>query len=215
MTTDRFFATTPLGMELLLAQELRELGLAGVVDGRAGVAFEGGLDAAYRACLWSRLANRVLMPIAGFPAATEAALYAGVRAIDWEQHLEPASSLAVDFASSRSAITHTLFGAQKVKDAIVDHVRDRHGTRPSVDLVNPDLRVNVYLDRDQATVSIDLSGDSLHKRGYRLEGGKAPLKENLAAAILLRAGWPAVAAAGGAFIVRLRHSAHRGGPDGG
>jgi 23S rRNA (guanine2445-N2)-methyltransferase / 23S rRNA (guanine2069-N7)-methyltransferase len=114
--------------------------------------------------------------------------------------MEPESTLAVDFAASRSAITHTLFGAQKVKDAIVDHFRNESGTRPSVDLARPDLRVNVYLDRDQATLSIDLSGDSLHKRGYRLEGGKAPLKENLAAAILLRAGWPAVAAAGGQLI---------------
>ncbi|NDE56883.1 MAG: hypothetical protein EB071_08405, partial [Gammaproteobacteria bacterium] len=133
-------------------------------------------------------------------AATVEALYNGIRAIDWGEQMDPESSLAVDFASSRSAITHTLFGAQKVKDGIVDYFRDRVGRRPSVDLVQPDLRVNVYLDLDQATVSIDLSGDSLHKRGYRIEGGKAPLKENLAAAILLRAGWPKVAAAGGAFL---------------
>lgn len=196
----RFFATAPLGIELLLAQELRDLGLAGVSEARAGVAFDGDLTAAYRVCLWSRLANRVLMPLARFPAATEAALYAGVDAIDWDLHLEPEATLAVDFAANRSRITHTLYGAQKVKDAIVDQCRRRHGTRPSIDLARPDVRVNVYLDRDQATVSIDLSGDSLHRRGYRTEGGKAPLKENLAAAILLRAGWPAVAAAGGQFL---------------
>ena len=195
-----FFATAPLGIELLLAQELRDLGIPDVREGRAGVAFGGGLQAAYTACLWSRLANRVLMPIARFPAATGDELYDGVRSVDWELHMEPESTLAVDFAASRSAITHTLFGAQKVKDAIVDHFRSRSGARPSVDLARPDLRVNVYLDRDQATLSIDLSGDSLHKRGYRIEGGKAPLKENLAAAILIRAGWPAVAAAGGQLI---------------
>jgi 23S rRNA (guanine2445-N2)-methyltransferase / 23S rRNA (guanine2069-N7)-methyltransferase len=195
-----FFATAPLGIELLLAQELRDLGLSEVTEGRAGVSFVGDLGSAYRACLWSRLANRVLMPIGRFPAPNEKALYDGVAAIDWSGHLEPEASLAVDFASSRSAITHTLFGAQKVKDAIVDQFRSRQGARPSVDLARPDLRVNVYLDRDQATVSIDLSGDSLHRRGYRIDGGKAPLKENLAAAILLRAGWPHVAAAGGQFL---------------
>ena len=199
-SSHRFFATAPLGLELLLAQELRDLGLPEVVERRAGVAFGGNLEAAYKACLWSRLANRILLPIAHFPAASPEALYAGVHAIDWSLHLDPGASFAVAFASSRSVITHTLFGAQKVKDAIVDHFRAHHGLRPSVDLARPDLRVNVYLDRDQATVSLDLSGESLHKRGYRTEGGKAPLKENLAAAILLRAGWPEIAAAGGHFI---------------
>ncbi|MFM8444947.1 MAG: bifunctional 23S rRNA (guanine(2069)-N(7))-methyltransferase RlmK/23S rRNA (guanine(2445)-N(2))-methyltransferase RlmL [Methylococcus sp.] len=200
MNRQEFFATAPLGIESLLAQELRDLGMDEVREGRAGVAFVGALTDAYRACLWSRLANRVLMPIARFPAPSEQALYQGVRALDWDAHLEPEASLAVDFASNRSAITHTLYGAQKVKDAIVDHFRDRYGARPTVDLVRPDLRINVYLHYDQATVSIDLSGDSLHKRGYRIDGGLAPLKENLAAAILLRAGWPAIAGEGGQFI---------------
>jgi 23S rRNA (guanine2445-N2)-methyltransferase / 23S rRNA (guanine2069-N7)-methyltransferase len=199
-SSHRFFATAPLGLELLLAQELRDLGVPDVAEGRAGTAFGGDLEAAYKACLWSRLANRVLIPIARFPAASPEALYAGVYAIDWGLHLDTGATFAVDFASSRSAITHTLFGAQKAKDAIVDHFRAHHGMRPSVDLARPDLRVNIYLDRDQATVSIDLSGESLHKRGYRQEGGRAPLKENLAAAILLRAGWPKIAAAGGHFI---------------
>lgn len=195
-----YFATVPLGIELLLGQELRDLGIPDVREVRAGVSFGGGLEDAYRACLWSRLANRILLPVATFPAATEDALYRGVHAIDWSQHLDVDATFAVDFASSRSAMTHTLYGAQKVKDGIVDHFRKHHGARPSVDLTRPDVRVNVYLDRDQATVGIDLSGDSLHKRGYRIEGGKAPLKENLAAAILLRAGWPAVAASGGHFM---------------
>ncbi|MGZ8243057.1 bifunctional 23S rRNA (guanine(2069)-N(7))-methyltransferase RlmK/23S rRNA (guanine(2445)-N(2))-methyltransferase RlmL [Methylomagnum sp.] len=199
-SSHRFFATAPLGIELLLAQELRDLGLADVAEGRAGASFSGDLEAAYKACLWSRLANRILLPIAQFPAATPEALYVGVYAIDWGEHLDPDATFAIDFASSRSAINHTLFGAQKVKDAIVDHFREQHGVRPSVDLAQPDLRVNVYLNKDLATVGIDLSGESLHKRGYRTEGGKAPLKENLAAAILLRAGWPKVAEAGGHFI---------------
>ena len=195
-----FHATTPLGLELLLADELTQLGATQVVPGRAGVAFEGRMETAYRACLWSRLANRILWPLARFPAATIEQLYAGVRGVEWSRYLDTDTVIAVDFASSRSAITHTLFGAQKVKDAVVDHFMDLSGKRPSVDLSNPDLRINLYLDRDQATLSLDLSGDSLHRRGYRLEGGKAPLKENLAAAILIRAGWPDVAKAGGSFL---------------
>lgn len=193
MTESVFFATAPLGLELLLADELRGLGVAEVKDRRAGVSFAADLEGAYRVCLWSRLANRVLLHLGGFPAPTPEALYAGVGEIDWGEHMRPDASLAVDFASTRSAIRHTQFGAQKVKDAIVDQFRELCGIRPDVRLDRPDLRVNVYLDRDQASVALDLSGDSLHKRGYRLEGGAAPLKENLAAAILLRAGWPQMA----------------------
>lgn len=195
-----FHATTPLGLELLLADELTALGAQAVIPGRAGVAFEGTIETAYRACLWSRLANRILWPIRRFPAASIDALYQGVLAVDWSDYLDTDTVFAVDFASSRSAITHTLFGAQKVKDAVVDLFMERSGKRPSVDLSDPDIRINLYLDRDQATLSLDLSGDSLHRRGYRLDGGKAPLKENLAAAILIRAGWPEIAASGGSFL---------------
>jgi 23S rRNA (guanine2445-N2)-methyltransferase / 23S rRNA (guanine2069-N7)-methyltransferase len=195
-----FFAPAPLGLELLLADELRGLGLEDAREGRAGASFTGRLEDAYRVCLWSRLANRILLRLAGFPAPTPEALYEGIAAIDWAEHMAPDATLAVDFASSRSQIAHTHFGAQKVKDAIVDQFRELCGVRPSVRLERPDTRVNVYLDKDMAAVSLDLSGESLHKRGYRLEGGQAPLKENLAAAILLRAGWPAIADAGGAFL---------------
>lgn len=200
LQTTAFHATTPLGLELLLADELTALGAEGVIPGRAGVAFEGTLETAYRICLWSRLANRILWPLARFPAATVDELYEGVRRVAWSSYLDTDTVIAVDFASSRSAITHTLFGAQKVKDAVVDYFMDLMGKRPSVDLSNPDIRINLYLDRNQATLSLDLSGDSLHRRGYRLEGGKAPLKENLAAAILIRAGWPEIAKAGGSFL---------------
>ncbi|MDV3241120.1 MAG: THUMP domain-containing protein, partial [Methylocaldum sp.] len=183
-----------------MADELRALGAVEVAETRAGVAFGGDLETAYKACLWSRLANRILLPLERFPAASPEALYEGIRRIEWSAHLDSQATFAVDFASSRSKITHTLFGAQKVKDGIVDYFREHHGVRPSVRLDRPDLRVNVYLDRDIATVSIDLSGESLHKRAYRQEGGRAPLKENLAAAILLRAGWPRIAESGGHFV---------------
>jgi 23S rRNA (guanine2445-N2)-methyltransferase / 23S rRNA (guanine2069-N7)-methyltransferase len=113
-----------------------------------------------------------------------------VRSIRWSDHLTPKNTIAVDFSASASQITHTHFGALKVKDAIVDQLRSIHGERPSVDPVRPDIRINVYLLKDEATVSLDLSGDSLHIRGYREKGVEAPLKENLAAAILMLAGWP-------------------------
>lgn len=198
--TYTFFATTPKGMELLLVDELKQLGASHAAEKLAGVIFEGTLAIAYKACLWSRLANRILYPIANFAAENPEQLYAGVQAIDWTEHLAAENTLAVEFNATQSQITHTQYGAQKVKDAIVDQFRDRFGIRPSVELDQPDIRVNVYLYRNQATVSIDLSGESLHKRGYREEGGVAPLKENLAAAILIRAGWPAIAKAGGALV---------------
>lgn len=194
-----FFATAPKGLEYLLVDELKSLGATEAREALAGVHFEGSLETAYRACLWSRLANRVLMPIAEFAAPDPEALYRGVLAIDWSAHLEPEGTLAVDFAASQSAIDHERYGAQKVKDAVVDQFRERFDTRPSVDTEAPDLRINVYLRRDKAQVAIDLSGTSLHQRGYRQGQGAAPLKENLAAALLLRSGWPSLAEQGGAL----------------
>lgn len=190
----KFFATTAKGLEAVLAAELRDLGARGVEEGRAGVSFRGSLETAYRACLWSRVASRVLLPLASFRAPTPPALYEGVRGIRWREHLGAKQTLAVDFSASHSKITHSHFGALKTKDAIVDQLRDETGARPSVAVDRPDLRVNVYLHEDRATVSIDLSGESLHRRGYRARGTAAPLKENLAAAILLLADWPALAA---------------------
>jgi 23S rRNA (guanine2445-N2)-methyltransferase / 23S rRNA (guanine2069-N7)-methyltransferase len=158
------------------------------------------LALAYRACLWSRFANRILLSLHSAEAKTPEALYAAVQAVNWDEHLAPNATLAVTFVSSHSAITHTLFGAQKVKDAIVDQLRDKYGTRPNIDRDEPDVSVYVYLHRDIATISIDLSGDSLHKRGYRLSQVTAPLKENLAAAILKRCQWDEIAARQGALM---------------
>lgn len=195
-----FFATAPKGVVSVLLDELRELGVAELREQPAGVEFKGDLKLAYRICLWSRCAGRVLMPLMQFEAADAEALYAGVQRIDWSQHLVPHATLAVDFTSAGGEIRHTQFGAQKVKDAIVDQFRESCGERPSVDLERPDLRINVHQQRQQVTVSIDLSGDSLHKRGYRQQTVVAPLKENLAAALLLRSGWPAIAARGGCLV---------------
>lgn len=186
----RLYVTAPAGTADLAADELRAFGAAEVKDTRGGVACAGSLEVAYRACLWSRVANRVLLPIAQFPAASPEALYAGARTVAWHEQLAADGTLAVDCTSGRSAITHTQFAALKVKDAVVDQFRERTGARPNVDTAAPSVRINLHLDRDVATLSIDLSGDSLHRRGYRGPQGAAPLKENLAAAVLLRAGWP-------------------------
>jgi 23S rRNA (guanine2445-N2)-methyltransferase / 23S rRNA (guanine2069-N7)-methyltransferase len=196
----QFIATAPKHMERLLVEELRNLQATDVSESRAGASFSGTLETAYRACLWSRVANRILLPLAGFPAATPDELYAGVREISWQEHFDVTSSFAVEFNSSRSAISHSHFGALKVKDAIVDQFREQVGERPSVSTEQPDIRINLYLFQDQATLSLDLAGESLHRRGYRQQGMGAPLKENLAAAILLRANWPEIAAQGGALV---------------
>ena len=199
-SSSTFFATTPKGIESLLAAELRRLGAASVRETRAGVAFEGDLAVAYRCCLWSRLANRILLPLARFAAASPEALYVGVQSIAWDEHLSVDASLAIDFTASQSKITHSQYGALKAKDAIVDQFRERYGRRPDVQRERPALRINIYLHKDEATVGIDLSGESLHRRGYRSEAMAAPMKENLAAAVLLRAGWPEVAKAGGPLL---------------
>ncbi|MGY6630959.1 MAG: bifunctional 23S rRNA (guanine(2069)-N(7))-methyltransferase RlmK/23S rRNA (guanine(2445)-N(2))-methyltransferase RlmL [Wenzhouxiangella sp.] len=195
-----FFATAPRGLEDLLATELNALGLDGVRPTRGGVSFQGELKAAYTACLWSRIANRVLLPLASFTADNDDALYTGVGTIDWLAHIEPECSLAVDFTGIKALISHSRFASQRVKDAIVDQVRERTGERPSVDIQTPDIRINVHMHRDQVTVALDLSGDSLHRREYRTGGNIAPLKENLAAAVLMRADWPALAAEGAALV---------------
>ncbi len=199
-STHTFFATCPKGVEYLLTGELTELGGTAVRETQAGVHFDGDLDLAYRVCLWSRLASRVLLPLATFPAPNADTMYEGVRRMDWLAHLGPDDTLAVDFNGTSAAIVHTGFGAQRVKDGVVDHVRDLTGRRPSVDRQNPAIRLNAHLHRDTLTLSLDLSGDGLHRRGYRMAGGEAPLKENLAAAILVRAGWPDICRSGGGLL---------------
>ena len=184
------YATCGAGLGRLLANELKALGIARVQIAGAGVRFAGGLEAGYKACLWSRVANRVLLPIHSGVAESPEALYERAQEVDWSEHVDVDGTVAVDFFTAKSAITHSQYGALKVKDAIVDQFREAQGRRPNVDRETPDLRVNVYLFRDKARFAIDLSGSSLHRRGYREEQGLAPLKENLAAALLYEAQWP-------------------------
>ncbi len=199
MNENDFIATAPAGVEAVLAAELAALGIKEPRPARAGVRFSGTLEQAYRVCLWSRTASRILLLLAAFPAADAEALYAGVHALPWEEHLATDGTLSVDFAGSGPGIDHSHFGAQRVKDAIVDRFRMRYGQRPSVARQQPDLRIAVQWREDQVTVALDLSGDSLHRRGYREATVLAPLKETLAAALLLKMNWPTIAASGGAF----------------
>ncbi|MGH8191382.1 MAG: bifunctional 23S rRNA (guanine(2069)-N(7))-methyltransferase RlmK/23S rRNA (guanine(2445)-N(2))-methyltransferase RlmL [Rhodanobacteraceae bacterium] len=204
MSTTEFFATCPKGLEYLLRDELIAMG-ADAHEALAGVRFQtsvesAGLELAYRACLESRLASRILLPLSSFDAEDADSLYAGARAIDWSEHLSPDATLAIDATGSSAAITHSGFAAQKVKDAIVDQCRERFGTRPTVQPERPAVRLNLRLHKGRATLSLDLSGEPLHRRGWRSAQGEAPLKENLACAILLRARWPERYAAGGALV---------------
>jgi putative N6-adenine-specific DNA methylase len=145
-------------------------------------------DAA-RACLWSRVAVRVLLEVATFAAPDEGALYGGVRQVEWCRWMTPRTTLAVRATCRSSGLTHSQFVAQKTKDAIVDTLRDKLGARPSVDRESPDVAVAVHLARDVATVYLDVGGASLHERGWRRHSGAAPLRENLAAAVLRLTGW--------------------------
>ena len=200
MMKQQYLATSPAGVGVYLAQELLSFGAEEVVERPVGVSFTGTLALAYRACLWSRLANRVILQLGTFDVRSTADIYEAVNGLDWVAHIRESGSLMVDFSGRSEAIRNAQFGAQKVKDAIVDRYRQAGRSRPSADLREPDVRVTARLAKGQLTLGIDLSGDSLHQRGYRLDGGLAPLKENIAAAALWAADWPARSRRGEALI---------------
>src|SRR5262245_57829277 len=189
MSHQRYFATCGRGIEPILAGELQQLGAADVEPGRGGVGFAGDKALLYRANLWLRTAVRVLRPILEAPVTTPDDLYAAVQTIDWSRWLTPRHTLAVDCNVRDSAITHSQYAARRVKDAICDQFVARCGARPSVDPEEPMLGFNLHVYKNQATLSLDSSGMSLHKRGYRPIQTRAPLNEALAAAIILRTGW--------------------------
>ncbi len=200
MQSLKFLASAPRGFADLVARELGACGAEQLRERSTSVAFAGTLESAYRACLWSRAANRVFLELAQFEARDADEFHAAVRRIDWAAHLWPATTLACDFSGRHPAITHSHFGALKLKDGIVDALRFATGTRPDVALERPGVRVHAHARGTDITVSIDLSGDSLHRRGYRGTAGEAPLKENVAAGVLLRCGWPELAAQGAEFL---------------
>ena len=189
MEYTRFFATAAKGTESLVAQELTAIGALNIRSTVGGVHFEGGLETLYRANLWLRTANRVLMPIAEFPCPTPEALYKNARNVRWRDWMTVDTTFAVDCNCRDSQITHSHYAALKIKDAIVDEFRDRTGRRPNVDRHRPALQINAYIAKDRCILSLDTSGDRLHLRGYRQQATDAPLRETLAAAIVGLVAW--------------------------
>jgi len=200
MSLYALLATVPPGLADLAATELTALGAQSVRERTAAVAFSGTLETAYRACLESRVANRILLEIARFDAPSTDAFYLGARAVPWQEHLPDGASLACEFTGRHPTIDNSHFGTLKLKDAIVDAVRTLRGTRPDVVRDRPSVRVHAHAHGTAVTLYIDLAGESLHRRGYRGEGLAAPLKENVAAGILLRSHWPQLAAEGAQFL---------------
>ena len=195
-----YFAATPKNLEQLLARELETFGAENIKETVAGVSFTGSSETVYRALLWSRLASRIILPLSSFPVASPEDLYAGAHALDWSAQFGVDQTFLVDSVVRGPVMTHGQYAAQKLKDAVVDQFRSRFGRRPSVDRVNPDIRIDLVIKNGIARIGLDLSGPSLHQRGYRQRAGSAPLKENLAAAILIRSGWPTIAESNGSLI---------------
>lgn len=196
-----FFASAAKGLVSVVAEELRVLGAKQLREHPAGVHFQGDLALGYRACLWLRAASRVMIEITKLEAMDGDQLYAGVFKIDWSAWLHPKKSFAVNFHGTSPAIRHTGFGAQRVKDAVVDAFKARGQRPPPVDPSAADQLLHVHLSGRWVRIALDLVGlEALHHRGYRLQAGAAPLRETLAAGLLWRAGWPKIAAEGGAFL---------------
>lgn len=185
------FASTARGLEELLKSELEALGAHDCQVVQGGVHFQGDDRLLYQSLMWSRLASRILLPLTECGVYSDLDLYIGAQVIDWTAMFDSDKTFAVHFSGTNEVIRNSQFGALKVKDAIVDSFTRKNLPRPNVDREQPDIRVNVWLNKDTASIALDLSGEGLHQRGYRQQTGQAPLKENLAAAIVLRSGWQA------------------------
>jgi 23S rRNA (guanine2445-N2)-methyltransferase / 23S rRNA (guanine2069-N7)-methyltransferase len=195
-----WIATAPVGAASVLAEELAQFGASDIRERSHDVKFQGTLEVGYRACLWSRTATRVLLSLGSIDAGSSKSVYDAVKRIDWRDHVGPSSTLACDCSGGNESIRHTIYGSQLLKDAVVDNLRDATGERPNIKPERPDVLLHLHVEGPTALLSVDFSGESLHRRGYRTEGGRAPLKENVAAAVLLRAGWPGVCERGGLLV---------------
>jgi len=196
----QFFATCPKGIESLLAAELLTLGANAIKETRAGVSFQTELKTAYRICLWSRLANKILLVLNTQTVTDWHSIYEAAYTFPWQEHMTVDNTFALSVDLINAPVTNSQYAMQRFKDGIVDSWRSKTGTRPNVSLYQPDLHFQILIKQQTLTIHLNLSGDSLHRRGYRLEGGSAPLKENLAAALLLRADWPNIAKQGGSLF---------------
>jgi len=185
----RLIAKTLFGLEDILAIELKNLGAGKVRPMNRSVEFYGDKRLLYEANLWCRTATRILKPLVDFRAADERELYNKVLKIDWSRYLSLKQTFVIDAVISKSNFDNSLYVAQRTKDAIADYFRKHTGKRPSVDIKNPDIRINIYIHKDDCTIALDSSGDPLFKRGYRDKTGEAPLNEVLAAGIIMHTGW--------------------------
>lgn len=190
------FVSCPRGLEYLLEDELKSLGLSVTKVSPQGVYGDAPLKTVYQICLWSRLANRVQLILFSGKAHNDQDIRKLCTQFPWQTIFSHDKTIAVEFHGTTESIRNTMFGAQLVKDGLVDHFRHFNGSRPSVDKDRPQILIHAYLKRDELTVSLDLTGYSLHQRGYRAHAGSAPLKENVAAALLIRARWPEYLAQG-------------------
>ena len=186
----KIIASCAAGLEHLVAREAASYGGGDITQAKGVVTWEGGLSSGYRACLWSRFSSRIFLQIAEFKSPDNESIYKKCSEIDWEQHLDCDTTFAVDCTlSEKSVITHSQYAAFRVKDAVVDQFRTRMDRRPSVKTDRPGVQINLHVHGETAVLSIDLSGESLHRRGYRVATGTAPLKETLAAAIVSLSRW--------------------------
>lgn len=188
-TTFNIVAKTQQGLEPLLAKELEILGASNIEQHKRAVSFDGDKALLYKANLYLRTALRILIPIHRFEAVNEQELYNGVKEVNWEQYMDVDGTLAIEASTNSDLFNHTQYISQKTKDAIVDQFREKYGVRPSVDINRPDLRLNLHIYQHQCTLSLDSSGESLHRRGYRADANLAPLNEVTAAALILHSGW--------------------------
>ena len=186
---NHYFATVARGLEPIAALELERLGAKDVRPDFTGVHFVGDIALLYRVNLWARTIFRVLFTLGEFPCPNADRLYQEVQNIDWEQYISPHNTLSVSATGGNEQLNHTHFTALQVKNAIIDQQRDQFGERSSVDTQDPDLSINVHIYKDRCVLSLDSSGTSLHRRGYRPAVGMAPLKETLAAALLEMSEW--------------------------
>ena len=195
-----FSVTSANGYESLVAKELEALGIAKYSMGKGNVTFSGTQAEGLKVCLWSRVASKVLLRLFDFDIKEEKDVYRNARRYDWASLFDVRRTFAVDTVLSTGSFKNASYLSLVLKDAIVDTFREKTGSRPDIETSQPDIRINLYIERNHATVSLDMAGDSLHRRGYRIAHVEAPLKENAAAALLYRGGWEAVAKSGGSFI---------------
>jgi 23S rRNA (guanine2445-N2)-methyltransferase / 23S rRNA (guanine2069-N7)-methyltransferase len=199
-TEHAFVATVARGLSDLLVRELQSMGAHDLRERAASVEFAGPLEAGYRACLWSRTASRVLLRLSQFEAASADEFYRQAYEFDWNLHVDAARTIACEFTGSHPSITHSHYGALRLKDAICDRLRADSGSRPDVELSRPAARLHAHALGTRISLLLDLAGEGLHRRGYRLAAGEAPLRENLAAGVLLRARWDEAAVRGAEFL---------------